>query len=77
MKRELPMSYFPTFIPCLNSFQLVRSQEEGQSVVEYILLVAVIIAIVMGLLTLYTGSLNQLYQLINITFEQTAGNYSL
>ena len=48
--------------------------EQGQSMVEYLLLLAVIIVIVISAINLYTGPLGELYTLIQTTFTEATNH---
>lgn len=53
----------------VSSFPTVCHNEQGQAMVEYILVVATLIAIILSTLPLYSGPLSELYRLIYVTFE--------
>lgn len=71
------MSYFSNIMPCMGRFQVLRYNEVGQSMIEYMLLVAIIVVIAMSALDLYTSSLGEFYQLITTTFEKLSRHISL
>ena len=54
---------------CIASLQQFWHNEEGQGLLEYMLLVSTMVALVVSVMSLYTGWLGGLYLLIQTTFN--------